>query len=342
MVNKEYGSDFHYIQPVGDYQPLAEEGKEISLFFSGRVALYNLLSFGITKYGWSKVAFPSYYCHEVVDFCRSLPVDIDYYEYNPFYSGSKVSWVDEQFSVFINVDYFGIKKLDTNFITKGVVIDDVTHNLNSLDKGSADYYVGSLRKQLPVATGGFCFSKKNDFSFSIRQTDMANQLAMQKLTAMWLKSAYLEGSFTQKDVFRNFFVEAENQFGLESTNSILPKIIETQLYSLPITTLLERTNNNVVQAKKGIKLSQGVRLMGMENTSDMGLVFLADNHGLRTKFKDYLVDNKIYPAVLWPNQFIQSDVDLEERILFVHVDFRYSKDDIGYIISIINKFFENV
>lgn len=341
-MNREYGSDFHYIQPVGDYQPLAEAGKKISLFFTGRVALYNLLSFGIKKYGWSKVAFPSYYCHEVVDFCRRLPVDIGYYEYNPTYSEKTVSWVDEESSVFINVDYFGIKKLDTDFVRKGVVIDDVTHNLHSLGKGNADYYVGSLRKQLPVAVGGFCFSKKNDFSFVIGETDTANQIAMQKLTAMWLKSAYLEGSFAQKDIFRSLYIEAENRFGLESTNSILPKIIETQLYSLPITTLLERTNNNVVQAKKGIKLSQGVRLMEMENTSDMGLVFLADNHGLRTKFKDYLVDNKIYPAVLWPNQFIQSDVDLEERILFVHVDFRYSKDDIGYIISIINKFFENV
>src|SRR5690606_37957785 len=95
MLIKEYGSDFHYCDhPYKGQQNFISENSNISLFFSGRVALFNLLAFGIQKYGWKKVGFPSYYCHEVVDFCRRLPIEITYYTYNPLMAETEIGWED--------------------------------------------------------------------------------------------------------------------------------------------------------------------------------------------------------------------------------------------------------
>ena len=51
MINKEFGSDFNYIE-VYNYlkKTYLFESEKISLLFSGRVALFNLLNFGIKKY----------------------------------------------------------------------------------------------------------------------------------------------------------------------------------------------------------------------------------------------------------------------------------------------------
>src|SRR5690606_27703589 len=123
MINKEFGSDFHYIydENVQSNVDNCFGGPNLGCFFSGRVALYNLLKCGHEKYKWSKVGFPSYYCHEVVDFCRNLPLVIEYYNYNPFDASAEIEWEDKKGAVFINVDFFGISKLDCSFLKNTVV-----------------------------------------------------------------------------------------------------------------------------------------------------------------------------------------------------------------------------
>jgi hypothetical protein len=69
----------------------------------------------------------------------------------------------------------GVKKLDTSFLKKSVIIDDLTHNLLSFNESNADYCFASLRKQIPIAVGGFCLSKNNDFNSNISQLSGKNQ-----------------------------------------------------------------------------------------------------------------------------------------------------------------------
>lgn len=123
--SKEFGSDFHYISEgdsIFNHNDYFQQGG-IVLLFSGRVALFNLLRFGIVKYNWRVVGFPSYYCHEVVDFCRVLPIEIKYYNYNPFSDIIEdINWNDEELSVFINVHFFGVRKIDISFLKKSIEI----------------------------------------------------------------------------------------------------------------------------------------------------------------------------------------------------------------------------
>jgi len=88
MKNKEYGSDFHLLTIqyflLGNNQENLFTNNNFSLFFSGRVALFNLLNEGIKNNNWVKVFVPSFYCHEVVNFINTLPIEVTYYDFNPF------------------------------------------------------------------------------------------------------------------------------------------------------------------------------------------------------------------------------------------------------------------
>ncbi|MGO4709169.1 hypothetical protein AB4Y90_08630 [Chryseobacterium sp. 2TAF14] len=340
MTNKEYGSDFHYFNETHTSKTSFFD-ENFSFFFSGRVALYNLLESGINKYGWKKVGFPSYYCHEVVEYCKKLPIEVEYYSYNPL-SDRLPDWDDAIENVFINVDFFGIKKLDTDFLKNSIIIDDLTHNLLSVSKSEAHYCFGSLRKQLPIATGGFVYSKNENFENNIHSNEFANNIALKKLAAMFLKSEYLKGLFSQKDVYRIMFSEAEENFQSYDTNAKLPEIIYTQLSALSPEELISKTYKNIQSIKKLIFPSDKISLLQSSENTEMGLVFICENNDLRNQFKSYLIENKIFPAILWPEQFNISEIDLQNRILFIHADFRYQNTDIEFIANVINKFIENV
>ncbi|NGM67213.1 hypothetical protein [Sphingobacterium sp. SGR-19] len=344
MKNKEFGSDFHYFYDENSVLNLGSlfQDQNLEYFFSGRVALYNLLQFGQKKYKWHKVGFPSYYCHEVVDFCKNLPLEVEYYNYNPFDEDEEVEWEDESGSVFINVDFFGIKKLDCSFLRKTEVIEDLTHNLESLSRSSANYCFGSLRKQLPLAVGGVIWSRHGDFAVNLEDNRFSNQIALKKLTAMYLKSEYLEGRFSHKDSFRTLYLEAEELFGDLQTNTALPKIVQAQLKGLVPRKLIEKTRLNINYGRKLLELSKNIVCLSAENGTEMGFAFLCGDYTIREKFRTYLISHNIFPAVLWPNQISERDIEIQHRVLFVHVDFRYNQKDIYFIVDVINKFIKHV
>lgn len=338
MKNKEYGSDFHYLFEASEIESSLFSKANFSFFFSGRVALYNLLEKGIEKHQWKKVGFPSYYCHEVVEFCRKLPIEVVYYEFNPFTNTQSINWEDEQKNVFINVDFFGIQKLDTSIFQKSIIIDDLTHNLLSLKETKADYCFGSLRKQLPLATGGFCLDNKNDFQFTENVNEFATKIAAQKLSAMYLKSEYLEGKFNHKEIFRKLYLEAEEKFESHKTNSTLPDLIKSQLFSLVPENLIKKSYENLQFVKSKLNPSKKVILKSTHDLTEMGIILLCETNDLRNNLRTNLIENKIYPAVLWPGQLSAVDKDLENRILFIHSDFRYEQEDLEFIIYTINNF----
>jgi len=343
MISKEFGSDFHYVhdnvalKSVPHFMNIG-----IEYFFSGRVALYNLLQYGYEKYGWKKVGFPSYYCHEVVDYCKGLPLDIVYYDYRPFHQDKAIDWEDTKENVFINVDFFGVSKLDCSFLKYSVVIEDLTHNLLSFNQSNADYCFGSLRKQLPLAVGGFGWSKRGDFEIDTHENTFSTKVALQKLTAMYLKGEYLTNGFPDKNVFRTLFVDAEEQFANHLTNVSLPKVVKAQLDDLNPEKLISKTRDNITYAKNLLIPSAGISLMGRSRLTEMGLMFLCGNQELRDRFRKHLIEHSIFPAILWPDQVQEKDMEFQNRVLFVHADFRYSQNDIAHIVSIINKFIKHV
>ncbi len=334
MANKEYGSDFHYIERIEDY-PISTffQKNDYKLYFSGRVALYNILKEGIEKYSWSRVGFPSYYCHEVVEFCAKLPIDIIYYSYNPFDNNLVSDWSDTPSSVFIKVDFFGIQKLDTFFLTNSVVIEDLTHNLLAISDSTADYCFASLRKQLPMGIGGIAVGVKHRLDYDEVYKPISERVAIRRLVAMFLKAEYLLGKFNDKVFFRKLFAETELFLKHEDSDSRLPVFFREQLFSLDSQLLIEDTLGNISFALNYLE-KRGYYIY----LNNLGLILLFERKQDRDKLRSFLIERRVYPATLWPNQKFDIDIDFSNRMLFVHLDFRYDKSQILDIVSIINQF----
>lgn len=347
MKKQEYGSDFHYLigeDYLYDKQECLFYGSDFSLFFSGRVALYNLLEQGISQYGWKSVYLPSFYCHEVTDFLKQLPIKTLYYEFNPFLDSEikKIEVEDFNTNVIVNVNFFGIRKLDLTNYKSAIQIDDVTHSIVDFKTSQAHYCFGSLRKELPVPVGGFCFSpKKLPLPIGVPNAE-SEQIAIQKLSAMFLKSQYLEGKYQDKDSFRRLFIDAENNFEHSTTNTAMPQVAMSVLYSINSDTLLSKKRRNVLFALENLVRSNKIGInIQSKNITAFGLIFQCTDLESRNNFREYLIKNMIFPAVLWPNQHHQRDQDIEDKILFVHMDYRYNLKDIEDIINIINDFIKN-
>lgn len=345
MVNKEYGSDFHYF--LKDDVLLQNQkdsfyfGDDFSLFFSGRVALHNIIKEGIKLRNWKKIFLPSFYCHEVTHFIKSLSVEIIYYEFNPFLdSESKALEIEDiETNVIVNVDFFGLKKADCSVFKKAVNLEDITHNILGFQKSQADYCFGSLRKELPVPAGGFCFSPKKLPLPKAVSSLISEKVAMQKLSAMHLKEEYLKGETVDKNVFRKLFVEAENDFENEFTNASIPDCAKAILFQIDVEKILKYKYDNVKTALIALKDTKEITVNFESNKYDVfGLCLECKTPIHRDQLKNHLILNKIFPAVLWPNQLKDRDKQTENLMLFLHVDYRYDSQDIKVITNKIKDF----
>jgi hypothetical protein len=347
MINKEFGSDFHYV--------LSEEWRDIntansylnkkgfSFHFSGRSALYSILKTGIDEYEWKKIVVPSYYCHEVYHFIASLPITIEYYNITPLEEtiiSLKNGDDDGQTAVLI-VDYFGISKLNYNHIKNASIIEDLTHNLAEIKNSKAHFCFGSLRKVLPLPVGGFCYSPKKLKLSSPDQNIIAESVAIEKFTGMYLKALYLKNQFNNKDIFRSLYTNSENDFELVSTNSQLPKIVFEYLKTLRIEKIILQKKENLRLAKKLLKPNKIFSVMNVNDDSEFALTLKFKETTKRDLLRIFLIEEKIYPIILWPNQWLKKNKEFEDSILFIHIDFRYNDFEIKYIVSKINQYIVN-
>lgn len=245
MSNKEYGSDFHFF-PVSDQKSFIG-GHDILYFFSGRSALSHILKAGIEKYGWTKFFIPTYYCREVYEFISDLPIELVYYPYNPFFPPKGFDIEDLPTNVLLKVNYFGIASPEFSGFSCASVIEDLTHEPETSPAIYSRFVFGSLRKVLPVPAGGFIKSKEivmNATPVSVA----AQEVAAQKMAAMFLKKRYLEGTFDDKDLFRKLFIEAENRFAEPETNTLLPDFVTPLVSKTDLNGILEAkaTNNRLI------------------------------------------------------------------------------------------------
>ncbi|WP_374449208.1 hypothetical protein [Cloacibacterium normanense] len=109
----------------------------------------------------------------------------------------------------------------------------------------------------------------------------------------------------------------------------------------PLALLVSEGRNNITFAKENLELKK-CKVYESINQTECGLVLVFEDNNLRDRMKMHLIENKIYPAVLWPSQKTELDIFYEKRILFIHLDFRYSREDVRFIIIKINDFFNYV
>src|SRR5690606_18539616 len=161
---------------------------------------------------------------------------------------------------------------------------------------------------------------KNSGSVELAPANLqADNTAMGRLSAMYLKNLYLQGELDNKDVFRNLYSTTEEKFANDFAFSDLPNSVRDYLDTLLISEIIKAKKDNLSLAKFLLKTNNSFELISSEDNNDFALTMQFNTHQVRNAFRKYLIENNIFPIVLWPNQFSEANKHFEETILFIHV-----------------------
>ena len=353
MAIKEFGSDFSYINQF----PQSENALyiqdyikyEYHLHYSGRTALYAVLEHGIKNLGWKNVFIPEYFCHEVINYQKKLPINIKIYKDGPYvdrFNSDEFQEIDQTENVILIVNYFGVQTPKKLLFKNAYVIEDHTHSLISdwVVNSNAHFCIASLRKSMPIPTGGIYWSPKG---LKLPEKNVGNENFIfssffMKLSGMFLKTDYLKGENIEKSDFRKLYLDSESMFGDVEIQGMLPEYGEKLVHSIPLNTInkAKRENYKILQEKLYGKFYL-LNVLTDTMETPLGFILLMKNKEERDHFKSYLIEKSVYPAVLWPNQVENDAIDFSEKFIFLHCDFRYTTEDIEYLVTILNSYYSN-
>lgn len=333
----EFGSDFH---AVDDYyvniSNFVKFFQEPVFYGSGRQAIIDIC----IQNKYKKLWIPQYFCYEVIASIRNSGVEVVFYD--DFPGGDDIDAISKinfsQGDVLLRMNYFGLRDFRSNTNISIPVIEDHSHALLSSWslKSNADWCVASLRKTLPIATGGMLWSP---LGFNLRKFPISNEqvnfLSTVRTRAMELKKAYLAGEDIDKNIFLNDFRRTENMFNDlpicvigECDGEVL------QHFDFEKWNTQKLSNWKVLQKLK-LKHATILQPENEDFCSPFSYALLFDSSEERDIAKELLICNNIYPAILWnvPKNTSSTVQNISSRILSIHCDGRYNSQEIELLIS---------
>ena len=340
---KEFGSDFHAVNipqtdgnTVFDYYPNA-------LFVAdGRQAIELL----INHYEWKRIWIPEYFCWEIIEYiqCR-CKIEVKTYSDDPlnedFHLIDNLPFSDGD--ALLKMNYFGLRKYENNVNIAVPVIEDHSHNIYDEwgQSSKADFCIASLRKTLPLAEGGMLWSNCHDLSklsTLVKESQQNEQLARIRWQAMEEKARYLymnetECNLSLKDSFRAKYIQTEKELDNLPISSIstfdklfLQKIDIKEWHNKKLQNwlILVRTLSSLLTTKD-------IRILysRYDKCIPFSFILLFRTTQQRDLFRLHLMKHSIYPAILWnlPECCSDRSKTISNRILSIHCDGRYSRED---------------
>ncbi|RZM81186.1 hypothetical protein C3B51_09360 [Pseudoalteromonas rubra] len=294
--------------------------------------------------------YPDFFCWDVIKFWESHGIKTKSYD---------VSFTDGRFKVnfssvplrgvVLAVNFFGCddSKSWQDFKAENDIflIEDHTHSPVSdwVKNSNADYAFSSLRKTLPISDGCIFWSPN---SRDLPNAELPAFNSAIKIEAMKLKTEYLEGGNVDKQVFLDLFSEGESCI-VKSEPSGISKQAFTQVFrGYPVDYIVTRKRNfeTFLKALSDVTLKHINLLHYSHAETPFGAIFTCETAAVRARLRRYLIDNKVYCPVHWPQEkgkVTDKSFALAERIITIPIDQRYSLQDVVLVAQIINRFFEN-
>ena len=342
----EYGSNFEFYKTGKIKESIKFHEKSI-YYGSGRYAIWELIQHYVNLGDWKRIFVPDYYCMDVVHTINKTGINIIRYQDNPtiFDDQENISQMSfKDGDVLLRINFFGLRSFRSNNKIKIPVIEDHTHGLFSdwALSSDADWCFSSIRKSLPVADGGVLWSPTNN-TINIKTkhtTKEHHELVKNRYLAMKIKSQYfLNKNSVSKNKYLQLFKETEEYFTNNPSSLISPGTLS----------LLNKIPHNIDDSKRLNfkylipKLDQHYYkvLIPESDQTVFSLAIILESQSIRDDFRSYLIKNNIYPTILWKlNKNISSDKSLlvSNRILSIHIDFRYNFYDLDTISEILNSY----
>ena len=345
----EHGSSFHWLHfdAMAECTPSPWRGPAVYAG-SGRDAIRCLLTHGMARRGWRRVWVPSYFCQEVVSSMCSTGIDVRQYPDNPLLPIPAQPGQMEPGDVFFVVNYFGLRSQPRLPETDGIeLVEDHTHDPWShwAFNSPADYCIASLRKTLPVPDGAVLWSPRGKELPPAPAPTLRHQAAStETLAAMLLKLLYLEGHRVDKNVFLELARQAERNIAAGEISGISP-VSAAILSNLPIASWREQRGRN--QQRLCVDLASASWATVLSGDGDGSCPFtgmvVCDTAARCQHIRRGLIARDVYPAVLWPLEdpvlpgIPETDRALCARLVAIHCDMRYSRDDMDKVAALLVK-----
>jgi hypothetical protein len=337
---------------VGSAYPLVESRgpgwvdipDPIRLYGSGRQALRALLEFGRREYGWTVAHLPSYYCPEVVEDVARV-IEVRRYDAGPDGAGADGAGPDGAGSapvigrsdVVIAMCYFGEPPVVPEPAhSPAALIVDASHDPCApwLAGSRADYVFASLRKTLPLPDGGAVWSAGGrPLPPPLPTTDQQLATVGRFLSAMCLKAAYLNGAPVVKERYLDLYAAGDAALRSPGLSGI-SDYSRQSLATLPVVELRRRRIDNANGLAADLATLRGARA----RAHPFGVVLRCDSASRREAVRAALISRAVYPAVLWriPTGAAPAhQLDLSRRMLFLHTDFRWSREDMRRVATVV-------
>lgn len=332
----EFGSDFHKVEyPVGNGLPYGI----FNHYVSGRQPLLDL----IQTYGYRRIWIPTYYCGESLSILNRADVEVKRYHCLPTDNPESIieSLPLERKDLLLRINYFGNYSFHRSDNFPCDIIEDHTHDLIGewALNSNAKWCFASIRKTLPTADGGILWSPSNcSLPDQMPCThDVAGSISL-RYSAMVDKAEYLKGGLVGKEAFLKVFRETEecfSAFSLSDWSSITSEVAG----SFDLETWYNLKKKNYFLLLEELEFNYSKPIIGnIEKSTPFSMIILFHSNAQRENARSYLIRNKVYPAILWPDVFDKDTeaVDFSKRMLSIHCDGRYSKNDMHKLAQILN------
>jgi len=352
MSNKDLGSSFYELKPNDPaYKILTQypvkSNTTFTAYYSGRNAFMAVFKDIANKTTINKIWLPSYYCDTVINLINRNFNNVHYYNIDPFHFNNDLDiteFAKDNDVVVIN-NFWGLSSFKNYscHTNKPIIIEDHTHGwlsekcLNS----KADYCISSLRKTYPIPLGAVAWKPNSkDVLLPYKDTndlsiiDAHNAL----LTSMQLKRQHLKRLKDPKKKYLTLLKNGESLLDLSNSyikpEDVLIKQIQ-HYYNYDPNPI---KNRNFKLTINSLETSKNFKVINREGFTPFGLLLLFKDEKIFNSLKSWLISNQIYPAHLWPNT---STNIIWRYLLNLHIDFRYNKEDISYLVEKINIWIKN-
>lgn len=349
----EYGSEFHWLSFQNISVDLAPWSNRGSFWGSGRDALRALISYGRTARKWRRLWVPSYFCQDVMLALLNTGIKLVVYPDGPVDPINCIDEIDTQpGDVVLLVNFFGLGKKEIKFRNKACgieIIEDHTHDPWSAWawNSDADWCLVSLRKTLPLPGGGVIWSPVGHELLSDEVvTPERCTASLKKMAAMVLKRLFLEDKPISKNSFRDLEVDGEQNIAAGAI-SRMPEWTMALLSCFPTTIWRNQRLLNYITFTEKLSHNKLFKLLQHEKQGNdycpFSVILVFEDMKPRDHIRQFLINNRIYPPILWPlEKPILDSVPYEHqmwsrRMLSIHCDMRYDHKDITRVASLINK-----
>lgn len=340
---EEFGSDFHLCE-INHHTSHNFFNNNIRYYACGRHAIDTI----VHHMEWNRMWIPAYFCYEVIEHIKRIGIKIKFYDDHPLSKDDNALVKNlpyENGDVLLRMNYFGLRHKRSNQGIPVPVIEDHSHDLISdwALHSDADWCIASLRKTLPIAAGGILWSPiGKELPKQIESTSLCEQMASIRYDAMCMKRDYLFKSIGDKHFFREKYIQSENMLAHLPMSGIDKKSLEV-IQAMDIEWWTHQKCENWHTAISIISRHISVlETFDKNNLHPFSLVLLCKSFDERIKLRQYLIDNCIYPAVLWQipdNSYFIDALDFSKKMLSIHCDARYNQKQIRRMCDIIIEFF---